>query len=62
MVEDARAQIEAQTQRGRVAARASAASSSSACCNRAPLLTAAGTLLYLYEASGLKALVRGMGC
>ncbi len=25
------------------------------------LLTAAGTLLYLYEASGVKALVRGMG-
>ena len=31
------------------------------CCNRARALSVAGTLLYLYEVSGLKALVRGMG-
>ena len=38
-----------------------AASSSAICCSRAAALTVAGTMLYLYEASGLKALVRGMG-
>ncbi len=60
MVEDARAQIEAQAHRGRIAGAARRFAFERLLQSRA-LMTAAGTLLYLYEASGVKALVRGMG-
>jgi glycolate oxidase iron-sulfur subunit len=60
MVEDARAEIEAHRQRGWLA-RCFRRFVFTRLLESRPLLTFAGTLLYLYQASGLKALVRGMG-
>jgi glycolate oxidase iron-sulfur subunit len=60
MIEDARAQIEAQTHRGPIATAFRRFIFEHLLESR-PLLTAAGALLYLYEASRVKALVRGMG-
>src|SRR5689334_12176933 len=60
MVEDARAQIEAQVPRGWFATQMRRLSLGYLLQSRAAM-TAAGTLLYLYEASRLKALVRAMG-
>lgn len=60
MVEDARAQIEARTKRGRVATALRRFAFEKLLQSRG-WLTAAGTLLYLYEASGMKALARAMG-
>ena len=60
MIEDARAQIEARTRRGPLARVARGFVFGRLLQSRA-LMTAAGALLYLYEASGAKALVRGMG-
>jgi glycolate oxidase iron-sulfur subunit len=59
MVEDARAQIEAQRPRGWLAAGARRFVFDHLLQSRA-LMTTAGAALYLYQASGLKALVRGM--
>jgi glycolate oxidase iron-sulfur subunit len=59
MVEDARAEIESQARRGWFARRFRRYVFDRLLQSRF-LLTAAGTLLYLYEASGVKALVRGM--
>jgi len=59
MVEDARAEIESQVRRGWFARRLRRYVFDRLLHSRF-LLTAAGTLLYLYEASGVKALVRGM--
>jgi glycolate oxidase iron-sulfur subunit len=60
MVEDARAEIEAQTQRGTVARRVRSFVFKQLL--QSPrMLSAAGTALYLYEASGLKLLTRGLG-
>ena len=59
MVEDARAEIEAHTHRGRLAARTRHFIFGTLLQSRS-WLSVAGTLLYLYEASGLKLLVRGM--
>ena len=60
MVEDARAEIEARTRRGPLA-RAARRFVFGTLLESRGWLTAAGALLYLYEASGVKALVRGMG-
>jgi glycolate oxidase iron-sulfur subunit len=60
MVEDARAEIESQTSRGRVATSVRRFAFEKLLQSRG-WMTTAGTLLYLYEASGLKALARGMG-
>jgi glycolate oxidase iron-sulfur subunit len=60
MVEDARAQIEAQVQRGPVARRLRSFVFERLLQSRR-MMSAAGTLLYLYEASGLKLLTRGLG-
>jgi glycolate oxidase iron-sulfur subunit len=60
MIEDARAQIEAQAKRGRVATALRRFAFEKLLQSRG-WMTAAGTALYLYEASGVKALVRGMG-
>src|SRR5437763_7941206 len=57
MVEDARAEIEAHTHRGWLARRVRSFVFGRLLQSRASL-TVAGTLLYLYEASGAKALVR----
>jgi glycolate oxidase iron-sulfur subunit len=59
MVEDARAQIEAQRPRGWFASRGRRWIFDRFLQSRT-LMTAAGAGLYLYQASGLKALVRGM--
>ena len=60
MVEHARAEIEARIPRGRVARWVRAFLFGRLIQSRA-LLSVAGTLLYIYEASGLKALARGLG-
>src|SRR5580700_1413185 len=60
MVEDARAQIEAQVQRGPVARRFRSFVFERLLQSRR-MMSAAGTVLYLYEASGLKLLTRGLG-
>ena len=60
MVEDARAEIEAHTHRGRISAAARRFAFERLLQSRG-LMTSAGALLYLYEASGMKALLRGMG-
>jgi glycolate oxidase iron-sulfur subunit len=60
MVEDARAELEAHTHRGWAARRLRHFIFSSLLQSRA-LLSIAGTLLYLGEISGLKALARGLG-
>src|SRR5437762_8686361 len=60
MVEDARAQIEAARPRG-IFARAVRRFVFKRLLISRPLLTVAGTALYLYEASGTRALVRGLG-
>jgi glycolate oxidase iron-sulfur subunit len=60
MVEDARAQIEAQAKRGRIATACRRFAFEKLLQSRG-WMTTAGTLMYLYEASGLKALVRGIG-
>jgi glycolate oxidase iron-sulfur subunit len=60
MVEDARAQIEAQAKRGRVSAAVRRFVFEKLLASRG-WMTTAGTLLYLYEASGMKALAHGMG-
>ncbi len=64
MVEDARAQIEAyrehEAPRGWLARRVRGFVFGRLIRSR-PLLTTAGTLMYLYEASGAKALMRGLG-
>jgi glycolate oxidase iron-sulfur subunit len=60
MVEDARAQIESQKRRGWVSRRWRAFIFGRLLQSRL-LLTAAGTGLYLYQASGIKALARAMG-
>jgi glycolate oxidase iron-sulfur subunit len=60
MVEDARAEIEANTKRGWLAGRVRHFIFHRLLQSRA-LLSIAGTLLYLSEISGLKALARGMG-
>jgi glycolate oxidase iron-sulfur subunit len=60
MVEDARAQIEATRPRGFLA-RAMRRFVFERLLVSRPLLTVAGTALYLYEASGIRALVRGLG-
>jgi glycolate oxidase iron-sulfur subunit len=60
MVEHARADIEAHVPRGRFARRLRAFLFGRLIQSRA-LLSLAGTLLYLYEASGLKTLARAMG-
>lgn len=60
MVEDARAQIEAQVPRSWFATQVRRFALGYLLQSRAAM-TAAGTLLYLYEASRLKALVRAMG-
>ena len=59
MVEDARAQIEAQRPRGWLVARTRRFVFDRLLQSR-PLMTTAGAALYLYQASGMKALVRGM--
>ena len=60
MVEDARAGIEAQAQRGPVARRLRSFVFERLL--QSPrMLSAAGAALYLYEASGLKLLIRGLG-
>jgi len=59
LVEDARAQIEQRVKRGWLAARLRRFVFVRLLESRAAL-TVAGTLLYLYEASGLKALLRGV--
>ena len=60
MVEDARAQIEAHVQRGPVARRLHRFVFERLLPSPR-MLSAAGTALYLYEASGLKLLTRGLG-
>ncbi len=60
MVEDARAQIEAHVHRG-LAARLLRRFVFGHLLVSRPSLTILGTLLYLYEASGMKALVRALG-
>jgi glycolate oxidase iron-sulfur subunit len=60
MVEDARAQIEAQRTRG-PASRMMRRFVFGRLLQSRGMLSVAGTMLYLYEASGVKALVRGMG-
>ncbi len=60
MVEDARAEIEAHRRRGWVARQFRRFVFLRLLDSRF-LLTCAGTLLYLYEASGIKALMRGLG-
>jgi len=60
MVEDARAEIESQAHRGWIARRFRRFVFGRLLQSRF-LLTAAGTGLYLYQASGIKALLRGMG-
>ncbi len=60
MVEDARAQIEAQAHRGWLATWLRRFAFGYLLQSRAAM-TAAGTMLYLYEASRLKALMRAMG-
>jgi glycolate oxidase iron-sulfur subunit len=60
MVEDARAEIEAHAQPGRLANLLRRFVFSHLLESRATM-TAVGTLLYLYEASGMKALVRALG-
>jgi glycolate oxidase iron-sulfur subunit len=60
MVEDARAQIEAQVHRSPLSQRLRSFVFERLLQSR-PLLSAAGTALYLYEASGLKFLTRGLG-
>ena len=60
MVEHARAEIEAHTPRGRVSRWVRAFLFGRLIQSRA-LLSIAGTVLYLYERSGLKALARGLG-
>jgi len=60
MVEDARAQIEAQRPRGRISRMVRRFVFGHLLQSRATL-SVVGTFLYLYEASGIKALVRGMG-
>jgi glycolate oxidase iron-sulfur subunit len=60
MVEDARAHIEAQAKRGRVATAVRRFVFETLLTSRG-WMTTAGTLLYLYEASGMKALARAMG-
>jgi len=60
MVEDARAQIEAQTERGWLSRKMRGFVFGSLIQSRM-WLTAAGTFLYLWEASGVKALMRGLG-
>lgn len=59
MVEDARAQIEAQRPRGWLAARTRRFVFSRLLESRAAM-SAAGSMLYLYQASGVKALARGL--
>src|SRR5437764_8605233 len=59
MVEDARAEIEAQRPRGWLAARVRRFVFSYFLQSRVAM-TAAGAMLYLYQASGIKALVRGL--
>ena len=59
MVEDARAQIETQRPRGWLATRVRSFVFHRLLQSRA-LMTSAGAALYLYQVSGLKALVRGM--
>ena len=59
MVEDARAEIESRTQRGWLASRTRRFVFDTLLPSRS-WLSVAGTMLYLYEASGLKLLVRGM--
>jgi len=60
MVEDARAQIEANVRRGWIERRVRRFVFGHLLDSRATL-TVMGTLLYLYEASGMKALVRALG-
>jgi glycolate oxidase iron-sulfur subunit len=60
MVEDARAQIEAQVQRGPIA-RTLRSFVFKRLLQSRRMLAAAGAALYLYEASGLKLLTRGLG-
>lgn len=60
MVEDARAEIEQRVPRGRLATWLRKLVFRKLLVSR-PAMTVAGTLLYLYEASGAKALVRGLG-
>ena len=60
MVEDARAEIEARVPRGLVAQRVRRFFFNHLLESRTAL-TVAGTLLYIYQASGLKALMRAMG-
>ncbi|MGA3017084.1 MAG: heterodisulfide reductase-related iron-sulfur binding cluster [Bryobacteraceae bacterium] len=60
MVEDARAEIEARIPRGRMAQRVRRFFFNHLLESRTAL-TVAGTLLYVYQASGLKALMRAMG-
>ena len=60
MVEDARAEIESRTDRGAVARSVRQFVFMRLLQSRA-LLSLAGTMLYLYEICGLKALVRGLG-
>jgi glycolate dehydrogenase iron-sulfur subunit len=60
MVEDARAEIEAQRRRGWVARKFRGFVFDRLLQSRG-LLSTAGTLLYLYQASGLQTLVRGLG-
>jgi len=60
MVEHARAEIEARVPRGRFSRRLRAFLFGRLIQSRA-LLSIAGTLLYLYEVSGLKSLARGLG-
>jgi len=60
MVEDARAEIEAQVPRGRMAQRVRRFFFNRLLESRTAL-TVAGTLLYIYQLSGLKALMRAMG-
>jgi glycolate oxidase iron-sulfur subunit len=59
MVEDARAEIEAQRTRGWLATQARRFVFGRLLQSRA-LMSGAGAMLYLYQASGMKALVRGM--
>ena len=60
MVEDARAEIEAHTTRGLLETRLRRFAFERLLESRA-LMSVAGSMLYLYEASGLKALVRALG-
>src|ERR1022692_2805887 len=60
MVEDARAEIEARVPRGRMAQRVRRFFFNHLLESRTAL-TVAGTLLYVYQASGLKTLMRAMG-